>query len=94
MSNIMHDEFKRATVHGSDLKVLDYFMKDIKWQFNTSLGLGRSYMNDVAARNKRRGRGFRSTRTRAWQPSGHHDDPGGQDSTWGQRPDPNSQMSL
>ena len=94
MSNAMHNEFKRATVHGSDLKNLDDFMKDMKGQYNTSLGLGRSFMNDVPARNKRRDRGFRSARTRAWQQAAHHDGPVGQGSTWGQRTDPNSQMAV
>ena len=94
MGNAMHAEFKRAAVHGCELKNLDDFMKDMKGQYNTSLGLGRSYMNDVTPRNKRRGRGFRSPRTRAWQPSALHDGQGRQGSTWGQRTDPNSQMAV
>ena len=94
MSNAMHDNFKRAAVHGSGLKDLDDFMKDMKGQYNTSLGLGRSFMNDVPARNRRRGRGFRSARTRAWQPAVNYDGPEGQGSTWGQRPVQNSQMAV
>ena len=74
MSNAMHDEFKRAAVHGCELKNLDDFMKDMKGQYNTSLGLGEAFRNNIPERNKRRDRNFTNPRFRTWNQSARFDD--------------------
>ena len=85
MCNVMHSEIKRAAVQCNGLKPLDDFMKDMKSEYNTSLGLGQSFGNDVPARDKRRGRNFGSTRARPWSRSSRGED---RDSTGGQQTRP------
>ena len=80
MCNAMHAEFKRSTVHNNGLKPLNDFMKDMKGQYNTSLGLGEAFRNDSPERNKRRERKFSNPRFRTWNQSARFDDrstPGG-----------------
>ena len=74
MCNAMHADIKSATVHGTQMRSLSEFMKDMKSQYNTSLGLGESFRNDITPRDKRRSRGSRSTRGRAWRFSNRFDD--------------------
>ena len=74
MCNAMHTEFKRSTVHSNGLKPLNDFMKDMKGQYNTSLGLGEAFRNDIPERNKRRERKFSNPRFRTWNQSARFDD--------------------
>ena len=62
MCNVMHADIKRSAVHSSGLKSLREFMKEMKGQHNTSLGLGEPFHNDITCREKRRGRGLRNPR--------------------------------
>ena len=61
MCGAMHSEFERCTIFNEELKPLRVFMRDMKAQYQTSLGLGRGFINDAAARKSaqtyRRGRG-------------------------------------
>ena len=57
MCDTMHAELKRSAVYADDLRSLPNFMKEMKMQYQTSLGLGESFPNDFASRNKRRRRG-------------------------------------
>ena len=65
MCNAMHADIKGATVHSTRMKSLSEFMKEMKSQYNTYLGLSEPFRNDITPRNKRRGRGGRSTRGQA-----------------------------
>ena len=67
MCNAMHADIKGATVHGTEMKSPSEFMREMKSQYNTSLGLGESFRNDMTPRDKRRGRGSRNNRGRAWR---------------------------
>ena len=63
----MHNEFEGATFHGSELKSLEDFMKDMKSQYQTSLGFGSTFSKDAfpGTRRRRNGRGrdyFRNRR--------------------------------
>ena len=82
MCDAMHADIKRSAVHSSGLRSLEEFLKDMRSQYNTSLGLGVPFRNDISARDKRRGRGARSPRSQAWRSSDRFDD---RNSTRGQR---------
>ena len=56
MCNSMHGEIKRATMYNDGLKPLDDFIKDMKSQYQTYLGLGSAYARDVSIQGNRRGR--------------------------------------
>lgn len=67
MCNAMHADIKRSEVHSSELKSLREFMKEMRGQYNTSLGLGEPFHNDITRREKRRGRGLRNPRSQSWR---------------------------
>ena len=78
MCNNMHAEMKRATVYNDALKPVDEFIKDMKGQYQTSLGLGASFVRDSAIQGggrgrKRRGRGYYRNRYQAQNFSGGQD---------------------
>ena len=63
----MHAEFKRSARYTNELKPLQDFIQDIKTQYQTSLGLGRSFLNDKVSRTKRRTRDAGYARGRFWR---------------------------
>ena len=69
MCNAMHSEFKRSAFYADELKHFPDFMKEMKAQYQTSLGLGDSFPNDKTARNKRRTGNVNYSRGRSWQRS-------------------------
>ena len=83
LCNTMHADIKRSAVHSTGLKPLKDFMKEMKGQYNTSLGLGEPFHNDITRREKRKGRGNRSGRGPSWRAS---DSFGGRNSTRALRP--------
>ena len=56
MCNSMHGENKRAAMYNDKLKPLDDFIKEMKGQYQTSLGLGSSFNRDTSIQGIRRGR--------------------------------------
>ena len=63
MCNSMHAEMKRAAMYNDALKPVDEFIRDIKAQYQTSLGLGSSFTRDSSIQGggrgrRRRGRGY------------------------------------
>ena len=54
----MHAELKRAAVYNEELKSLQDFIKEMRSQYQTSLGLGTPFSKDVR-RPRRRNRSFR-----------------------------------
>ena len=68
MCNTMHGEIKRAAMYNDELKSVDDFIKEMKGQYQTSLGLGSSFARDSAIQGggrgkRRRGRAsYRSNR--------------------------------
>ena len=56
MCNNMHGDMKRAAVYNDALSPVDDFLKEMKAQYNTSLGLGSSFARDSAIQGSRRGR--------------------------------------
>ena len=77
MCNAMHSEFKRSAFYADDLKPFPDYMKEMKAQYQTSLGLGDSFPNDKTARDKRRVGNNNYSRGRSWQRSSHIGDFGG-----------------
>ena len=67
MCDAMHADIKSSAVHSSGLRPLGEFLKDMRAQYNTSLGLGMAFRNDISSRDKRRGRGGRSSRNQGWR---------------------------
>ena len=57
MCTSMHAELKRAAVYNEQLKPLDDFVKEIRSQYQTSLGLGTPFSKDTR-RPRRRNRNF------------------------------------
>ena len=53
---MVHGEIKRAAMYNDELKALPDFMKEIKTQYQTSLGLGASFARDAALQGYGRGR--------------------------------------
>ena len=69
MCHDLHAEIKRTAVCSLDLKPHTEFMRELKAQYQTSLGLGSSFRNDISPRDRRRGRasrGFQGRRGRNW----------------------------
>ena len=66
MCNMVHGEIKRAAMYNDELKALPDSMKEIKTQYQTSLGLGVSFTRDASVQGSRRGR---RTRGRAYHRS-------------------------
>ena len=60
----MHAELKRSAMYTDELKPLQGFVQDIKTQYQTSLGLGGSFLNDKAGGARRRTRDARYSRGR------------------------------
>ena len=58
MCSSMHAEFERCAIYNEDLKPLQDFIKDMRAQYNTSLGLGASFQSD-GRRRQRKSRGRR-----------------------------------
>ena len=56
MCNMVHGEIKRAAMYNDELKALPDFMKEVKTQYQTSLGLGASFARDAGIQGNRRGR--------------------------------------
>ena len=69
MCNAMHSEFKRSAFYADELKPFPDFMKEMKAQYQTSLGLGDSFPNDKTTRDKRRAGNVNYSRGRSWQRS-------------------------
>ena len=67
MCDTMHAEMKHAAVYTNDLKSLPNFMKEMKMQYQTSLGLGDSFPSDLTARSRRRRRSPTFTRGGRWR---------------------------
>ena len=80
MCNTMHSEFKRSAFYADELKPFPDFMKEMKAQYQTSLGLGDSFPNDKTARDKRRAGNVNYSRGRSWQRSSHIGDIGSRSS--------------
>ena len=59
MSTAMHAEFHRSAIYNEELKPLRDFMKEMKAQYQTSLGLGTPFNKDSGSRAKRRGQAGR-----------------------------------
>ena len=57
MCTAMHAEFKKATLYNEVLKSLPDFMKSMKSQYQTSLGLGKPFAKDSGGRSRRKTRG-------------------------------------
>ena len=56
MCNSMHAEIKRAAMYNDALKPMDDFIKEMKGQYQTSMGLGSSFARDYSIQRNRRGR--------------------------------------
>ena len=59
MCSAMHAEIERSVLWQQELRSFDEFIKDMRSQYQTSLGLGTSFANDAARRQKRRNRNSR-----------------------------------
>ena len=59
MSAAMHSEIKRSALYNEELKPLQEFAREMQSQYQTSMGLGSSFVKDSIARGRRRSRGFR-----------------------------------
>ena len=53
MCSYMHAELERSALYNDELKSLKDFMRDMTTQYQTSLGLGKSFPNDSSARKNR-----------------------------------------
>ena len=53
MCSYMHAELERRALYNDELKSLKDFMRDMTSQYQTSLGLGKSFPNDSSARKNR-----------------------------------------
>ena len=51
----MHAQLERASIYSDELKSLRDFRKEIRTQYQTSLGLGSLFPKDSAPRNRRSG---------------------------------------
>ena len=59
MCSSMHAEFERCAIYNENLRPLQEFIKDMRAQYNTSLGLGASFQSDGRRRQRKlRGRRF------------------------------------
>ena len=56
MCNSMHADIKKAAMFNDNLSQLDGFMKEMKVQYQTSLGLGSAFPRDISIQGNKRGR--------------------------------------
>lgn len=68
----MHCEFEVATFHGNELKSLQDFMKEMRSQYQTSLGFGATFAKDAfpGTRRRKSGRGLGFWRNRRFSQQG------------------------
>ena len=59
LCSAMHAEIERSVLWQKELREFSEFIKDMKSQYQTSLGLGGGFANDAARRPKRRSRNTR-----------------------------------
>ena len=59
MSAALHSEIKRSAFYNDKLKPVQEFARDLQSQYQTSLGLGSSFVKNAMTRGRRRSRGFR-----------------------------------
>ena len=74
MCDAMHADIKRSAVHSSGPRSFGDFLKDMRSQYNSFLGLGVPFRNDMSTRDKRKGRGSPNSRSQAWRSSDRVDD--------------------
>ena len=60
MCNNMHADIKRSAIYNEELKPLGEFIKDMKTQYQTSMGLGTSFARDPSISRGGRGKKARS----------------------------------
>ena len=60
MCNNMHADIKRSAIYNEELKPLGEFIKDMKTQYQTSMGLGTSFARDPSISKGGRGKKARS----------------------------------
>ena len=72
LASAMHCEFEGAAFHGTKLKSLDDFMKEMRSQYQTSLGFGATFSKDAfpGTRRRRGGRGQGFWRNRRFSQQG------------------------
>ena len=80
MAQALHNEVERAILYGDqELKPLREFARELKTQYQTSLGLGKPFPRDTVPGTRRRNRNFRhSSRFRYGRDSGTQAFPGNQ----------------
>ena len=54
LCSYMHAELERSALYNDELKPLKDFMRDMTTQYQTSLGLGKSFSNDSSTRKNRK----------------------------------------
>ena len=89
----MHTELKRSAVLSDGLRPLDEFLREMRSQYQTCLGLGESFPNDKMVRGKRRSRGDQYWKGRAWRRSGNPSDLSGRGSVTSNLHEHNPYMS-
>ena len=72
LASAMHNGFEGAVLHGNKLESLDDFMKEMKAQYQTSLGFGSTFAKDAfpGTRRRRGGRGRNYFRNRRFAQQG------------------------
>ena len=72
LASAMHCEFEAATFHGNKLRSPNDFGKEIRSQYQTSLGFGSAFSKDAfpGTRRRKRGRGSGFWRTRGYLQQG------------------------
>ena len=72
LSSAMYCSFEAATFHGNKLKSLEDFMKEMRSQYQTSLGFGATFSKDAfpGTRRRRSGRGLGFWRNRRFAQQG------------------------
>ena len=68
MCSAMHAEIERSVLWQQELRGFDEFIKDMRSQYQTSLGLGVSFPNDSSRRQRKRSRNFRGQSFARGQP--------------------------
>ena len=69
MCSAMHAEIERSVLWQQELRGFSEFMKDMRSQYQTSLGLGVSFSNDASRRQKKRSRSSRGRSYSRGRPS-------------------------
>ena len=59
MSAALHSEIKRSAFYNCKLKPVQEFARELQSQYQTSFGLGSSFVKNAMTRGRRRSRGFR-----------------------------------